>query len=235
MVGGAQIGVAVARCALSPSPSQIEARVEGMRRIAKPTRHDRTVSDLSSTLFPARRVITMEPAAPFADAVAVCDGRITAVGSVDELRRESVVVDDTFDDAVICPGLIDQHLHPILGATTLMTEVIATEDWALPDRVGQRPTSTSQGCAARSVRSLARTTGSSPGAITRCGTAASTARRWTRSATCVRSRSGTGRATNGSSTRRLSAPSGSHATRCRATELPATWSTSTPATGGKPG
>jgi len=34
----------------------------------------------------------------------------------------------------VLPGLIDQHLHPILGATTLATEVIATEDWVLPDR-----------------------------------------------------------------------------------------------------
>ena len=30
------------------------------------------------------------------------------------------------------PGLIDQHLHPLLGASTLATEVIATEDWVLP-------------------------------------------------------------------------------------------------------
>jgi hypothetical protein len=77
----------------------------------------------------------MDPASSSADAVVVLDGRITAAGSFEELRRESVVVDDTFGDAVICTGLIDQHLHPVLGATTLMTDVIATEDWALPDRV----------------------------------------------------------------------------------------------------
>ena len=35
---------------------------------------------------------------------------------------------------VLCPGLIDQHLHPLLGATTLMTAVIAVEDWVLPDK-----------------------------------------------------------------------------------------------------
>ena len=43
-------------------------------------------------------------------------------------------VDETFADAIVCPGFIDQHLHPILSATTLVTEVIATEDWALPGR-----------------------------------------------------------------------------------------------------
>ena len=36
-------------------------------------------------------------------------------------------------DQVLVPGLIDQHLHPVLGASTLSTAVIATEDWVLPD------------------------------------------------------------------------------------------------------
>ena len=32
------------------------------------------------------------------------------------------------------PGLIEQHLHPILGALCLSVEVIAIEDWELPGR-----------------------------------------------------------------------------------------------------
>jgi predicted amidohydrolase YtcJ len=87
------------------------------------------------TLFHARRVVTMEPAFPDATAVAVTGDRIAAVGSFAELSGGAFAVDDTFADAVICPGLIDQHLHPVLGATTLVTEVIATEDWALPGRM----------------------------------------------------------------------------------------------------
>ncbi|WP_167102530.1 amidohydrolase [Mycobacterium sp. DL592] len=87
----------------------------------------------STTVFIARRVITMDPAHPEATAVAVAGGRIVAVGEVDELRG-SGEVDDAFADAIVCPGLIDQHLHPILGATTLTTEVIAIEDWDLPGR-----------------------------------------------------------------------------------------------------
>ena len=43
-------------------------------------------------------------------------------------------VNDTFQSKVVLPGLIDQHLHPFLGALTLATEVIATEDWVLPGR-----------------------------------------------------------------------------------------------------
>ena len=87
-----------------------------------------------ATLFRARRVVTMGPEFPDATAVAVSGGRIAAVGSFDELRDGPFDVDDTFADAVVCPGLIDQHLHPVLGAATLVTEVIATEDWALPGR-----------------------------------------------------------------------------------------------------
>jgi predicted amidohydrolase YtcJ len=86
-----------------------------------------------TTIFTASRVITMDPDVPDATAVAVRDGRIVAVGSRDDLR-ETGVVDDTFADAVLIAGLIDQHLHPLLGATTLTTEVIAIEDWVLPER-----------------------------------------------------------------------------------------------------
>lgn len=35
---------------------------------------------------------------------------------------------------MVCPGLIDRHLHPLLGAATLVTEVIAVEDWVMPDK-----------------------------------------------------------------------------------------------------
>lgn len=75
----------------------------------------------------------MDPVRPDATAVAVSGGRITAVGDLADLCGAGTV-DNTFADAVVLPGLIDQHLHPILGAGTLTTEVIATEDWVLPQR-----------------------------------------------------------------------------------------------------
>jgi len=88
----------------------------------------------ATTVLPARRVITMEPNTSAATAVIVSGDRIVAVGSFAELRDQADTVDETFADAVVCPGFIDQHLHPILGATTLVTDVVATEDWALPGR-----------------------------------------------------------------------------------------------------
>jgi hypothetical protein len=96
--------------------------------------HHRPMAGAQTTVFTARRVITMDSNLPEATAVAVSAGRITAVGALNDLREATTLVDDTFAGAVICPGLIDQHLHPLLGATTLVTEVIATEDWVLPGK-----------------------------------------------------------------------------------------------------
>ena len=91
----------------------------------------------SLQIFTARQFVTLDPEQPIADAVAVEDDRIVAVGSLEELERRFAGTDYTinsaFADQVALPGLIDQHLHPVLGASTLATSVIATEDWVLPD------------------------------------------------------------------------------------------------------
>jgi predicted amidohydrolase YtcJ len=90
------------------------------------------------TIYPAKKILTMEAGNPEATAVAVADKRILAVGSFGEVKAAlgdlKFHVDDTFQSKVVLPGLIDQHLHPFLGALTLATEVIATEDWVLPGR-----------------------------------------------------------------------------------------------------
>ena len=88
------------------------------------------------TVFVAKKVITMECDAPTATAFAVSGKRIVAVGSLDEveaaLGSRPYAVDETLATKIVMPGLIDQHLHPILGALTLAVEVIAIEDWVLP-------------------------------------------------------------------------------------------------------
>ena len=90
------------------------------------------------TVYTAKRILTMEPGNPSATAVAVAGKRIVAVGSLNEVKsalgERIFTVNDTFQSKVLLPGLIDQHLHPFLGALTLSTEVIATEDWVLPGR-----------------------------------------------------------------------------------------------------
>lgn len=67
------------------------------------------------TVFPARRVITMDPGRPFADAIAVMDGKVLSTGSLTSMQpwlsRNEHVIDNTFKDKVIMPGLIDPHTH----------------------------------------------------------------------------------------------------------------------------
>jgi predicted amidohydrolase YtcJ len=91
------------------------------------------------TIFRAKEVVTLDPDKPSATAVAVLGDRILAVGSVDELKSaaggQPYVVDETFVDKVITPGLIAQHDHPLLTGLTMVSEIIAIEDWVLPSGV----------------------------------------------------------------------------------------------------
>lgn len=80
----------------------------------------------------------MEPGNPEATAVAIVGKRIVAAGSLAEVKAAlgdtTFKVNETFSEKVMLPGFIDQHLHPILGALTLSTAVIAPEDWVMPER-----------------------------------------------------------------------------------------------------
>jgi hypothetical protein len=91
------------------------------------------------TIFRAKEIVTLDPDKPSATAVAVLGDRILAVGSVVELKSAAAgqpyVVDETFADKVITPGLIAQHDHPLLTGLTMVSEIIAIEDWALPSGV----------------------------------------------------------------------------------------------------
>src|SRR5487761_2060546 len=91
----------------------------------------------TATIYVARSFITMHDEQPRAEAVAVRGGRIEAVGTLNQVRElvgADAVIDESLTEHVVIAGLIDQHLHPLLGATTLTTEVIAPEDWILPTR-----------------------------------------------------------------------------------------------------
>ena len=88
------------------------------------------------TLFPAKRVITMNPSHPEAEAVLVKDGRIIEVGGQAQmspwLNSHPHTVDDRFANSVICPGFIDPHLHPSMAAVILPMEFITAMRWKLP-------------------------------------------------------------------------------------------------------
>jgi predicted amidohydrolase YtcJ len=99
-------------------------------------------SNSDVVIYPAKTVITMERDNPRAAAVAVQGRQIIAAGALAEV--ESFVgarpyrVDRAFEKKVIMPGLMDQHIHPLLGALTLAVEVMAPEDWIVPHKVWKK-------------------------------------------------------------------------------------------------
>jgi predicted amidohydrolase YtcJ len=89
-----------------------------------------------TTVFTARQIHTMNPSFPEATAVAVRDGRIIEVGSLEHMQpwlsKCSYSVDDRFADNVLMPGFIDPHLHPSMAAILLPMEFITAMQWNLP-------------------------------------------------------------------------------------------------------
>jgi predicted amidohydrolase YtcJ len=69
------------------------------------------------TIYVAREVIPMTGEGVTAEAVAVEDGRVKAVGSLEALATgyPGASIDETFRDKTIVPGLIDPHMHVLLG------------------------------------------------------------------------------------------------------------------------
>jgi predicted amidohydrolase YtcJ len=69
------------------------------------------------TLYPAETILLMTGEGETAEAVAVKDGLILATGSEADLkaRYRGAAVDNTFRGKIIVPGLVDPHMHVLLG------------------------------------------------------------------------------------------------------------------------
>ena len=67
---------------------------------------------MTITVYPARRILTMNPAQPTATHVAVRDGGILAVGDLDRMRAWGrFEIDDRFAGKVLLPGFVEGHCH----------------------------------------------------------------------------------------------------------------------------
>jgi predicted amidohydrolase YtcJ len=88
-------------------------------------------------IYTAKKIITMASGPPTATAVAVEEGRIAAVGSLDEvmaaLGDRPYSIDDGFADKTLLPGFIDPHLHPSLAGTILPMEIVSAMEWMTPN------------------------------------------------------------------------------------------------------
>lgn len=75
------------------------------------------------TVFVARRIVTMDPGWPTGEAVAVKDGRILSIGTLEDLdpwlKRYPHRIDETFRDKVIYPGFVEAHGHPVMGSIAI--------------------------------------------------------------------------------------------------------------------
>lgn len=66
----------------------------------------------TTTVYVARKIITMEPGQPEATHVAVRDGRILAVGDLQRCAAWGpYTLDERFADKVLMPGLVEGHCH----------------------------------------------------------------------------------------------------------------------------
>ncbi|MGI1660938.1 hypothetical protein ACRDNQ_01755 [Palleronia sp. KMU-117] len=86
-----------------------------------------------ATIYVAREVITMDPALPRAEAVAVVGDRIAAIGSCAELEalaaNQPFRIDKPLSDKVVIAGFVEQHVQPVLAGLTMPAKVISIEPW----------------------------------------------------------------------------------------------------------
>ena len=81
------------------------------------------------TIYHAKKIITMNPARPTAEAVAVQGDRILGAGSLDEMKRwgdfqgREVTVNEDFANHVLTPGFIEAHSHVMAGGMWTMPYV----------------------------------------------------------------------------------------------------------------
>ena len=77
-----------------------------------------------TTVFSARIIHTLDPAAPSGSAVAVRDGRFLAVGDANDLvATYDGTIDDTVADKVLLPGFVEAHSHRDTGGIWQFTYV----------------------------------------------------------------------------------------------------------------
>lgn len=90
-----------------------------------------------TTIFEAKRIVTMEPSWPEGRYVAVRGDMILGVGrTLDDLKAWTDAgpyeLDQTFADKIMLPGFVEPHLHLLLGALVFPAKFAPPDDWVLP-------------------------------------------------------------------------------------------------------
>ncbi len=91
--------------------------------------------ELDRIIIP-KTLITLDAANANSDAVIIRGSKIFKLfgsfKSKDKLFFP--LLDYSFIDDVIIPGFIEHHIHPLLAAITMNSEIVAIDDWVLPGK-----------------------------------------------------------------------------------------------------
>jgi predicted amidohydrolase YtcJ len=92
--------------------------------------------DISDRIVIAKEVVTIYYNYPNADAIYIKEDRIHSVGKKEDLigKYPDIFIDFSYEENIIVPGFIEHHIHPLLAAITMNSEVIAIEDWNISSK-----------------------------------------------------------------------------------------------------
>ena len=123
---------------LAATHNELAREPRGIDTIAPPSSSSQAdPSAQKITIYTAKAIVTLDPGTPFAEAVAVMNGKILGVGTLDEVRgwitNEEFEVDRRFQDAVIIPGFIEAHMHPQFTGVLWQGVYVGRFDRTAPD------------------------------------------------------------------------------------------------------
>jgi predicted amidohydrolase YtcJ len=88
---------------------------------------------MTNTVFVAKKIVTMNPTNPQGTHIAVREGVILGVGSLEEVAAwGDYALDTTFADQVLVPGFVEAHAHVMEGASALRS-YLGYFDRRMPD------------------------------------------------------------------------------------------------------
>ncbi len=92
--------------------------------------------DIADTIYTGGPILTIDDATPKAEAVAVKDGRILAVGTLSDmtsLQGDATTIFD-LDGRTMLPGFVDSHGHVVMGGLqALSANLLAPPDGEVSD------------------------------------------------------------------------------------------------------
>jgi len=93
-------------------------------------------SDILDRIVIAKEVVTLDDKYPNSDAIYIKEDRIHSVGKKEDLigKYPDIFIDFSYEENIIIPGFIEHHIHPLLAAITMNSEVIAIEDWNISSK-----------------------------------------------------------------------------------------------------